>query len=552
MGARRLVGRPDPRRAAPAGGKPPAPAELDLDPDRAPVIRDIFDRALQGVAPAPMARQLNAEGLRTAAGGPWTRRRVQDTLANPVYAGLLVRYRGTDREERQPARHPAIVTPEEFEAVQVSLVAATVRLPGAPPAGAPHGVSCSPAWHAAGAAGHASTRAPRPTCARTAHARRKYECAQVTDGTGLCDAPPLDAVSVDALVLERLPRFWSAADRWLRELGSDRRAVEARAERELTAAERSAATLARASPPSPTATCHEPTVDIHTPEAEALLGALVDARGAHPRSAPRRARRGELAAVREALEGDALAVAYRSLHDALHGGEAGAVAASSITACVSISTPSSSTPTRAPLPIWKLEMPDPLARHLADTLDAPDVAAYIERRVTELGLRDPLSETSRHTQRVALDEVEAARVRGEPPVRARWAEVELGAEAVQRGPGPGDPLRVRVPVPQHGLLGVRAVAAVDHQRDAVGTRRRLHPVEGQRDVRPHRLALPVRQRAVIPTARGEAGGRGRPELGLGGHVHRDACGAPGPCPPRPWRGWRRGRARARSSPRPGR
>ena len=49
------------------------------------------------------------------------------------------------------------------------------------------------------------------------------------------------------------------------------------------------------------------------------------------------------------------------------------------------------------VPIWKLELPDPLARHLTDRLDATDLAGYIERRIEELGLRDDtLSDTSRN------------------------------------------------------------------------------------------------------------------------------------------------------------
>jgi hypothetical protein len=183
----------------------------------------IFDRALQGAAAAALARALNEEGARTRSGGAWTRRRIQDTLANPVYAGLLVRWRGSEREQRRPARHPAIVSLQEFEAV-----AAQTRRRDLSAAGRATGGRPSRRFLLAGLArcGRCGGRMYSLTSTYKrkdgTHAR-KYQCALLTDGTGLCAAPPLDAVAVDALVLERLPRFMTAAERWLRELGSDRR-----------------------------------------------------------------------------------------------------------------------------------------------------------------------------------------------------------------------------------------------------------------------------------------------------------------------------------------
>ena len=63
--------------------------------------------------------------------------------------------------------------------------------------------------------------------------------------------------------------------------------------------------------------------------------------------------------------------------------------------------------------------------------------------------------------RLALDEVVARRVGGEPPVRRGRPEVELGAIAVQRLAQARDPLGVRMAGEQHGLLGVRPKAARD-------------------------------------------------------------------------------------------
>jgi hypothetical protein len=68
---------------------------------------------------------------------------------------------------------------------------------------------------------------------------------------------------------------------------------------------------------------------------------------------------------------------------------------------------------------------------------------------------------------VALAEPEPLGVRGEPAVGGVRAEVELGAEAVQRPARRGDPLRVGPAGEQRGLLGVRPVRADHDERDAV-------------------------------------------------------------------------------------
>ncbi len=67
---------------------------------------------------------------------------------------------------------------------------------------------------------------------------------------------------------------------------------------------------------------------------------------------------------------------------------------------------------------------------------------------------------------------------------------------------------------QHGLLGIRAIAADDDERNAVALGRGVHAIEGRRDVRSHRLALAVRERSAV------LAGTGRPErdVGRGGEL----------------------------------
>ena len=123
---------------------------------------------------------------------------------------------------------------------------------------------------------------------------------------------------------------------------------------------------------------------------------------------------------------------------------------------------------------------------------------------------------------VPLHEVESLGVRGQPAVRGPRAEVEFGAVAMQRPARRSDPARIRVAAEQLRLLGVGPVAARDQQHHAGRACRALHAVERESDVWSHRLALPVRQRSVVPASLGEAVEHPGRQLGLRDHVDRYA------------------------------
>jgi site-specific DNA recombinase len=361
---------------------------LRLDPERAPIIRRIVDRALEGIACAVIARELNADGVRTRNGRPWIRRRIQDTLSNAVYAGQIVRWRATPREQRRPGRHPALMTLDEFARVAEHARRRDVAAAGRAAGGRP-----SRRFLLATLA-HCSRCGGR-MYSRTSTYRRKdgtrarfYQCGHVGDATGLCDAPNVPAAAVDEQVLERLPRYIEAAERWLRELGSDRQRAEGLARAEVDRAERDV--RERRARVSSLADRYqlEAEGDLSTAKAEALLDALVEARG-ELKQAERRARRAdaELAAVHRAIDGDALAVAYQALRDALRTGETSSVAEFNYRLRQHFDAFVIGKDV-TPVPIWKVEAPRTLAAGLTPTGDDTDISAFIERRVAELGLLD--------------------------------------------------------------------------------------------------------------------------------------------------------------------
>ncbi len=108
---------------------------LELVPEQAQVVREIYDMRLSGMGCYKITRQLNARGLRTTAGIEWSGQSVINILRNPLYAGyvtwgrkpgiptvkngVLAKPRKTvDDYIKVKGLHPAIVTDQEFETVQ--------------------------------------------------------------------------------------------------------------------------------------------------------------------------------------------------------------------------------------------------------------------------------------------------------------------------------------------------------------------------------------------------------------------------------------------------
>lgn len=81
---RLLVDFPDGRRGWDGG--------LEPDPDESVVVRRIFDAFVAGESPFDIAYRMNADGVPGPA-GPWSRSGVVKLLRNPVYRGVLIRYR---------------------------------------------------------------------------------------------------------------------------------------------------------------------------------------------------------------------------------------------------------------------------------------------------------------------------------------------------------------------------------------------------------------------------------------------------------------------------
>lgn len=103
-------------RAA-VGYRKGADRKLEVDPDAAPIVRQIFEARVAGAGPAALAQILEAAGVTTSQGSKvWSREAVYGLLRNRVYLGELAY--GRDRRFVNVAAHQPIVDVAMFELAQ--------------------------------------------------------------------------------------------------------------------------------------------------------------------------------------------------------------------------------------------------------------------------------------------------------------------------------------------------------------------------------------------------------------------------------------------------
>lgn len=196
----------------------------EIDDDRAPILRRIFDLSESGLGDAAVARKLNAEGYRTKAGKSWSRRRIQDTVTNGVYAGRIERYRGKPNQETVPATNvPALIDGDRFDAIQAGRrtrdrsAAGRAKNPGGRPTGRyalSRLATCAHPREDGEPCGSSMYCVTSPYKRKDGTQARHYVCAEVRDATGLCDAPKVPAEQADAAIVPHLRGFFVDFDAW--------------------------------------------------------------------------------------------------------------------------------------------------------------------------------------------------------------------------------------------------------------------------------------------------------------------------------------------------
>lgn len=84
-----------------------SPDGMVPDPVEAPIVRSIFEDFVNGTGIYPIARKLNAAGIKTHRGNPFENRTIEYIIRNPVYIGKL-RWNPSGRTRRD-FNHPDII-----------------------------------------------------------------------------------------------------------------------------------------------------------------------------------------------------------------------------------------------------------------------------------------------------------------------------------------------------------------------------------------------------------------------------------------------------------
>jgi hypothetical protein len=199
----------------------------ERDEARATIILRAFELSDEGKGDGVIGRILNAEGSRTQAGRTWTRRRVQDTLTNPVYAGRVVRHRGKPNVEVTTATNlPALIEGNRFDAIQRArgerdrAAEGRARARAAGKGGRPTGRYALSKLATCEACDSPMYCVTSPYKRKDGSQARHYVCREVRDGTGVCNAPPVPAETADAAIVPHLRGFFVDFEAWVEQVTS--------------------------------------------------------------------------------------------------------------------------------------------------------------------------------------------------------------------------------------------------------------------------------------------------------------------------------------------
>jgi site-specific DNA recombinase len=215
------------------------------DPERAPLIRRIFEDFDAGHSTNVIARTLNREGHRTQRAQEWQQRRIRNTLRNPIYAGRVVYRRTAGGEETSDATNvEAIIPAELFDRVQTRLSKEAKERGGRRPS-EEHGTLALHRLAVCNRCDAPMQAVTSPYARKDGTRKRKYRCKGKRYDA--CDAPQVDALRVDAAVVEHIRHLFIDVEAWQADLArgaaeahgtletavSDARAALAKAEREV-------------------------------------------------------------------------------------------------------------------------------------------------------------------------------------------------------------------------------------------------------------------------------------------------------------------------------
>jgi hypothetical protein len=214
--------------------------EIVLDRDREEVVRGILAMALDGTPDGPIARSLNARGVTTRKGNPWTRRTVQSLVLNGFYAGLVCH--GGDTFE---GSHPRLIERGDWE----RLVAARGSRDNAKSRqhrrGRPARRHALQRLAVCGACGRRLVSFTSPYKRKDGSKQRTYRCIGYHEQNDSCPVTQFDAGLVDRHVLAALDSLLPDFEAWIASITERRSGERERLEAQLELARSERAEAAR-------------------------------------------------------------------------------------------------------------------------------------------------------------------------------------------------------------------------------------------------------------------------------------------------------------------
>ena len=167
---------------------------LVVDKNRAPIVQRIFQRYLEIQAPRQIARELNADGIKTVVGKDWGRQSIYNILNNHTYVGDVF-YEG----QVYPGEQDAIIDRETWELTQAFLKA-----------NAPGGDKRRPSTSEAALSGiircgHCNGAMIGVSSKRWGRVYHYYQCVKDKErDVSVCPIKEIRAGDIEALVCEHL------------------------------------------------------------------------------------------------------------------------------------------------------------------------------------------------------------------------------------------------------------------------------------------------------------------------------------------------------------
>jgi DNA invertase Pin-like site-specific DNA recombinase len=187
------------------------------DPDEASGFLRVVGMLHDGKNFADMARWLNAQGFRSKQGNRFAPQRVRDMLGNPYYAGKVKLPDGGLIE----GTHEALISWDEHKRI----CAALDRINGS--AGARGGRRPVEVFLLGGGIMRCAHCGRGIWQRRFESGRRDYMCGNVRQASGICEAVPFDAPTVEQAVVEHLGGLFVDLGAWIERV-TEQRADERR------------------------------------------------------------------------------------------------------------------------------------------------------------------------------------------------------------------------------------------------------------------------------------------------------------------------------------